>query len=495
MAFSYVKRIGDGTTRTFTVPFPYIQRSHVTVKVNGTAVSFSWTANQTVQLSVPKTPAVDALIEIRRYTPTDTALVDFVDGATLTERDLDLVVLQMLYVNQEAIDLAEELTEELEAETEEDLSVIRSTLRSINSRAAAAIAASNNASTWADQAFQMAEAASNIVTNVGSQVNLDKLAAAASATAAASAQTIATNASTTATIKATEAAASATAASSSATAAAASAATAAAAANFDPTDFYLRTEMDAILATEVFDLAQVNGLQAALDAKAAASHTHTVANVTGLQAALDAKAAASHVHTITNVTGLQTALDGKQASGSYAAATHTHTIANVTGLQTALDGKQASGSYAAASHVHTIAQVTSLQTSLDAKANGTTTITAGNGLTGGGSLAANRTLTLGTPGTISDTSTNTAAADTHTHAVSTTLARDQIKDSAVGSVGSYAMLKHQLTAILNPGSTVSGADLMYSTASGINTSTAVSGTWRCMGYANGAQVTLFLRIS
>ena len=47
------------------------------------------------------------------------------------------------------------------------------------------------------------------------------------------------------------------------------------------------------------------------------SHTHTIANVTGLQTALDGKAASSHTHTIANVTGLQTALDGKQASGSY----------------------------------------------------------------------------------------------------------------------------------------------------------------------------------
>ena len=51
---------------------------------------------------------------------------------------------------------------------------------------------------------------------------------------------------------------------------------------------------------------------------------------------------AGHTHTIANVTGLQSALDGKQPAGSYAAAAHTHTIANVTGLQGALDGKQAS---------------------------------------------------------------------------------------------------------------------------------------------------------
>ena len=56
-------------------------------------------------------------------------------------------------------------------------------------------------------------------------------------------------------------------------------------------------------------------------------------------------AAASHTHSIADVTGLQTALDGKQASGSYAASVHTHIISDVTGLQTALDGKQASLGY------------------------------------------------------------------------------------------------------------------------------------------------------
>lgn len=44
---------------------------------------------------------------------------------------------------------------------------------------------------------------------------------------------------------------------------------------------------------------------------APAVHTHTIANVTGLQTALDGKAASSHTHTIANVTGLQSALDAK----------------------------------------------------------------------------------------------------------------------------------------------------------------------------------------
>lgn len=54
--------------------------------------------------------------------------------------------------------------------------------------------------------------------------------------------------------------------------------------------------------------------------------------------------ASAHSHVVADVTGLQAALDGKQAAGSYAAATHGHVISDVTGLQAALDAKVASGS-------------------------------------------------------------------------------------------------------------------------------------------------------
>lgn len=45
------------------------------------------------------------------------------------------------------------------------------------------------------------------------------------------------------------------------------------------------------------------------------------------------------------------------------------------------------------------------------------TISAGNGLTGGGSLAANRTITLATPGTITGSTTNSVSASSHTHSL------------------------------------------------------------------------------
>ena len=46
------------------------------------------------------------------------------------------------------------------------------------------------------------------------------------------------------------------------------------------------------------------------------------------------------------------------------------------------------------------------------------TITAGNGLSGGGSLDADRTLSLGTPSTLSGATSNSVTAKSHTHAIS-----------------------------------------------------------------------------
>lgn len=55
-------------------------------------------------------------------------------------------------------------------------------------------------------------------------------------------------------------------------------------------------------------------------AAAALVHTHVIADVSGLQAALDGKAAVSHPHAIADVTNLQTTLDGKQAADATLAA-------------------------------------------------------------------------------------------------------------------------------------------------------------------------------
>jgi hypothetical protein len=76
-------------------------------------------------------------------------------------------------------------------------------------------------------------------------------------------------------------------------------------------------------------IGDVTGLQAALDGKAALSHTHTVSAITDLTATLTAGyAPLVHQHEVSAVTGLQSALDGK------ASLVHTHTASAITDLGT-----------------------------------------------------------------------------------------------------------------------------------------------------------------
>ncbi|MGV2169645.1 phage tail fiber protein [Agrobacterium sp. 16-172Ci] len=105
MPLAYAQSLGDGATRVFSVPFPYISKTHVQVRVEGVIVPYTWLSETSIQLVLA--PAVNAVVDRRRVTPRDTLLVDFVDGSTLVESDLDLSALQVFYLAQEAFDLGE----------------------------------------------------------------------------------------------------------------------------------------------------------------------------------------------------------------------------------------------------------------------------------------------------------------------------------------------------------------------------------------------------
>ena len=93
---------GNGVNRNFTVPFPYIDRSHVKVAVSGTpTTAFTWINDSTIQMTVA--PANGAPVNRYRETP-KTPLVDFSNGALLPEQDLDLATKQSLYLTEEATD-------------------------------------------------------------------------------------------------------------------------------------------------------------------------------------------------------------------------------------------------------------------------------------------------------------------------------------------------------------------------------------------------------
>lgn len=159
----------------------------------------------------------------------------------------------------------------------------------------------------------------------------------------------------------------------------------AAGATVNATDANLR---DRSTHTGVQAVSTITGLQATLDSKAAASHTHSWTEVadkpltfppsthshawgdiTGTPATYPA---AVHTHAYSSLTGIPATFapaahnhawgDLTGVPTTFAPAAHVHAIADTTGLQTALDAK------AASSHTHTIANITSLQTTLDAKA-------------------------------------------------------------------------------------------------------------------------------
>lgn len=97
-----------------------------------------------------------------------------------------------------------------------------------------------------------------------------------------------------------------------------------------------------------------------------------------------------------------------------------------------------------------IAYVNGLQDALDLKADAARLIVAGNGMSGGGNLSANRTLTLGTPGTITTATTNSVSAASHTHALSLPTATESVAGvSKIATVAQAEALTDD-TATLTP---------------------------------------------
>lgn len=155
-----------------------------------------------------------------------------------------------------------------------------------------------------------------------------------------------------------------------------------------------------------------------------------------------------------------------------------------------------------------------IQTQLDAKAPTSRTISAGGGLTGGGSLDANRSISHGdtsSQGSVDNTGNTVIqdiSVDDYGHVTSIgskTLSIPSAQSTSLGAVGTYAILTTNLSPI-TAGSTYSGSSLKYagffhSSATAVysaNAGSAPSGTWRAMGQETQSSrdcLTVFVRIS
>jgi len=104
MPVSTVTYTANGSTNQFSITFPYIDAAHVLVSVNDASASFTFHNSTTVHLS--STPTSGQTVVVYRQTPSS-ALVDFTDGSTLFESDLDLANTQARYLSEEARDRAD----------------------------------------------------------------------------------------------------------------------------------------------------------------------------------------------------------------------------------------------------------------------------------------------------------------------------------------------------------------------------------------------------
>jgi microcystin-dependent protein len=110
MALSTETYIASGVSDIFTVPFPFLAKAHVEVYIDGVQdTNYTWNTTTTVKTS--SMPVADALVFLKRVTPT-TPEVDFVDGSTLTESLLDVATIQALYVAEESRDALNALFQE-----------------------------------------------------------------------------------------------------------------------------------------------------------------------------------------------------------------------------------------------------------------------------------------------------------------------------------------------------------------------------------------------
>ena len=95
--YAPVQQTGNGTSQNFTVPWPYLDPSHVTVTVNGSPVPFTWLDAGTVRITTP--PAAGSRIIIRRDTPSSVQ-VEYQSGFLRTE-DLNYAYKHPLFVADE----------------------------------------------------------------------------------------------------------------------------------------------------------------------------------------------------------------------------------------------------------------------------------------------------------------------------------------------------------------------------------------------------------
>lgn len=93
--------VGDGSTKIYDFTFPYLDKSHVKVQVDGVDVTaFSLLSPTQIEFTVA--PSNGALIRIYRVTDTGSLEATFQPGSAIRAQDLNSNFKQTLYASQES---------------------------------------------------------------------------------------------------------------------------------------------------------------------------------------------------------------------------------------------------------------------------------------------------------------------------------------------------------------------------------------------------------
>lgn len=295
MAVSIVTYTGDGSTNQYIITFDYISRSHVSATVGGTAATFTFVNDTTIQFTTA--PAANATIQILRQTPV-TPLVDFTDGSTLFEADLDLAHRQNRLLAEESRDRADNA-----------ITTLNANIANINTVASAETEVTTVAANIA--------AVNDVSTNLAEVLLADTNAATAT-TKAGEASVSATTASQQATISTTKASES-----------SSSAAAALASKNASATSETNAAASEAVSLTQA-GIATTQATNASASAAAASGSSSTATTQAGIATTKAAEAAAS-------AASLTNAEANSSASATAAAGSATNAANSAAAAATALD--------------------------------------------------------------------------------------------------------------------------------------------------------------
>lgn len=205
--YSYRQYAGNGSNKSFAVPFPYLLKSHVRVYLgfnllDGTYTvelaetsGFTWTSGTAIQTVAA--PASGQTLTVIRQTPNSQQVVQYQDGSTLIANDLNTSDLQNLYVVQEQQDRNDAgIAVSLTAKTAGEAAAAAAT--TATTAANAATTAANTATTAANTATTASTAATSTANTALANSQTAQTNASAAVTTANTASTNATAAVTTA---------------------------------------------------------------------------------------------------------------------------------------------------------------------------------------------------------------------------------------------------------------------------------------------------------